>query len=277
MDIRNWQTKLSNELRLANFAESSIKTYCSCLALFLNHFSHTHKEPKEITQDEIKIYLLTITSASLRKQYVATIRNFYKYVIRQKKKLDRLPPQRSETILPEIFTREEVQDIIKNIPNIKHKAIISLIYSTGMRISEPINLKLTDIHSKESIAHIRGAKGHKDRIVPIPANVMQILIAYYRRYMPKVFFFEGQGDEQYSKRSISMIFKRACRNANIKRSVKVHTLRHSFATHHIEDGTSDSVLMELMGHNSPKTLQIYKHLSRKFLTSYASPAARMRF
>jgi len=277
MDIRNWQTKLSNELRLANFAESSIKTYCSCLALFLNHFSHTHKEPKEITQDEIKIYLLTITSASLRKQYVATIRNFYKYVIRQKKKLDRLPPQRSETILPEIFTREEVQDIIKNIPNIKHKAIISLIYSTGMRISEPINLKLTDIHSKESIAHIRGAKGHKDRIVPIPANVMQILIAYYRRYMPKVFFFEGQGDEQYSKRSISMIFKRACRNANIKRSVKVHTLRHSFATQHIEDGTSDSVLMELMGHNSPKTLQIYKHLSRKFLTSYASPAARMRF
>lgn len=277
MDIRNWQTKLSTELKLANFADSTIKNYCSHLALFLARFSPTHKEPKEITTEEIKQYLLSLSSTSLRKQNIGTLTNFYSLVVGQKRKLDRIPYPRKERIIPEIFTREEVQTIIKAIPNKKHKAMIALIYSTGMRISEPINLRLTDVHSKESVAHIRGAKGHKDRIVPIPSNVMELLIRYYKQYQPKEFFFEGVGGGQYAKRSVTMIFKRACRKAGIKRVVKIHTLRHSFATHHIEDGTSDSVLMELMGHNSQKTLQIYKHLSRKFLSSYASPAARMNF
>lgn len=277
MDILKWQDKLSTELRLSNSAESTIKVYCSCLASFLAHFNATHKEPKEITEADIKQFLLSRVSASQMKQYKGVLRIFYKKIIKQPRKLDSLPQQRGETILPEIFTREEVQDIIRAIPNLKHKAIIALIYSTGMRISEPINLRLTDIHSKESVAHIRGAKGHKDRIVPIPANVMEILIAYYKRYTPKVFFFEGEGGDQYSKGSITDIFKRACRKAGIKRPVKVHTLRHSFATHHVEDGTSDSILMDLMGHNNVKTVQIYKHLSRKFLSSYASPAGSMKF
>lgn len=277
MDILKWQNKLSTELRLANFAQSSIDTYKSCLASFLVHFNATHKEPKEISTEEIKQYLLSLRSTAQRKQYRGMLTNFYTLVIGQKRKLDRVPYPRKETILPEIFSREEVQQIIRAIPNKKHKAIIALIYSTGMRISEPINLRLTDVHSKESAAHIRGAKGHKDRIVPIPANVMELLIAYFRMYRPTVYFFEGIGGAKYTKGSITAIFKRACRKAGIKRSVKVHTLRHSFATHHIEDGTSDSVLMELMGWNNAKTIQIYKHLSRKFLSSYASPAARMQF
>lgn len=277
MDIRNWQSKLSVELRLKSYSDSTIKNYCSHLALFLAHFSKANDEPKSITTEQIKQYLLSLPSTSLRKQNIGALTNFYSLVIGHKRKLDKIPYPRKEKIIPEIFSREEVQDIIKAIPNRKHKALIALIYSTGMRISEPTNLKLTDIHSKESVAHIRGAKGKKDRIIPIPANVMKLLIEYYRSYEPKVFFFEGQNGEKYSKRSIAMIFKRACRKAGIKRKVKIHTLRHSFATHHIEDGTSDSVLMELMGHHNPKTLQIYKHLSRKFLSSYASPAARMKF
>lgn len=277
MDIRNWQNKLSTELRLANFSPSSIRTYLSCLASFLAYFSPTHKEPKEITTEEIKQYLLTLSSTAQRKQFMGTLINFYAKVIGQTKKLDRVPYPRKEVILPEIFSREEIQAIVNAIPNIKHKSLIALIYSTGMRISEPINLRLTDVHSKESAAHIRGAKGHKDRIVPIPANVMELLIQYYRRYHPKEYFFEGEGGGQYSKGSIAAIFHRACGKAGIKRHVKVHTLRHSFATHHIEDGTSDSVLMELLGHNNAKTLQIYKHLSRKFLASYASPASHMQF
>lgn len=277
MDILKWQDKLSTELKLANFAENSIRVYLSCLASFLVYFDATHREPKEITEADVKKFLLTVSSPSQMKQYKGVLRIFFKKVLKQTRKLDSLPPQRGETILPEIFSREEVQALIKAIPNIKHKAIIALIYSTGMRISEPVGLKLTDVHSKESVAHIRGAKGHKDRIVPIPDNVMELLIKYYNRYQPKEFFFEGEGGGPYSTRSISMILKRAARKAGIKRTVKVHTLRHSFATHHIEDGTSDSVLMELMGHNSPKTLQVYKHLSRKFLSSCASPASRMTF
>lgn len=276
MDIRNWQTKLSRELKLSNFADSSIKSYCSHLALFLSKFP-TRKEPKEITEEDIKDYLLSLKSTTLIKQNIGMLKNFYSKVVGQPRKLARVPYPRKERIIPEIFSREEVQDIIRAIPNRKHKAIIALIYSTGMRISEPINLLLTDIHSKESCAHIKAAKGSKDRILPIPPNVMNLLIDYYKSYHPTMYFFEGPKNTPYAEGSIRAIFKRACSKAGIKRKVKVHTLRHSFATHHIEDGTSDSVLMELMGHNNSKTLQIYKHLSRKFLSSYASPAARMKF
>lgn len=264
-------------MKLGHYAQSSIDNYKSCLASFLVYFNATHREPKEITEHDVKVFLLTLRSPSQMKQFKGMLRIFFKKIIGQKRKLDTLPPQRGETILPEIFSREEVQDVIRAIPNIKHKALIAFIYSTGTRISEPVNLRLTDVHSKESAAHIRGAKGHKDRIVPIPANVMKILIDYYKRHRPTTYFFEGAGGGKYSKGSIRAIFKRACRKAGVKRKVKVHTLRHSFATHHIEDGTSDSVLMELMGWNNAKTILVYKHLSRKFLSSYASPASRMQF
>ncbi|MFC2118960.1 tyrosine-type recombinase/integrase, partial [Bacteroidota bacterium] len=152
------------------------------------------------------------------------------------------------------------------------RAIISTIYSGGLRISELINLKITDIDSKRMQIRVRNSKGNKDRITLLSPNILDLLREYYNNYKPKLWLFEGPGGKKpYSKRSIQEIFKKAKSKTRIKKHATVHTLRHSFATHLLEKGTDLRYIQVLLGHHSSKTTQIYTHVSNRSLNIIKSP------
>lgn len=182
----------------------------------------------------------------------------------------RLRP-RKEKKLPVILSEQEVATIIRNISNIKHKAVISLIYSAGLRVSEAVNLKRSDFDLHRKIIRIRQAKGKKDRIVPLSQRVLSQLKAYAAEYHPKTWLFEGQKGGQYSSRSIQQLFHDACKRAHIHKHVTVHSLRHSYATHLLEKGTDLRIIQELLGHSSSKTTEIYTHVSTAMISNIPSP------
>lgn len=174
-------------------------------------------------------------------------------------------------MLPNVLTIEEVERLLLSTHNLKHRALLVLIYGSGLRIGEALALQLTDIRSKEKLIYIRRAKGKKDRRVPLSDKVLEVLRKYYRTYKPKKYLFQGEKGGPYSQSSASRVFKRSARKAGIKRRVTLHTLRHSYATHLTTRGVNIQYLQEILGHNSPKTTMLYTHLSGKDIKEIKSP------
>ena len=179
--------------------------------------------------------------------------------------------------LPVVLSEEEVKRIIQSIDNLKHRCMILLIYSGGLRISELINLKISDIDSKRIMIHIKGAKGKKDRMTLLSEKVLLQLRVYFKEYKPKEYLFEGQAGGIYAARSIQTLFVHACRKAKIIKEATVHTLRHSFATHLLESGTDLRYIQVLLGHESSKTTEIYTHITTKGMDQIKSPLDRLDF
>ena len=164
-----------------------------------------------------------------------------------------------------------MKKLLDSVKNIKHKTILSLIYSAGLRRSEVLNLKINDIDSNRMIITIRDAKGKKDRIVGLSKNILSLLKIYYKMYKPKEYLFEGQNRSKYSGASIGKIFNNAKNNANINIEGGVHILRHCYATHLHEAGYDIRLIQELLGHKSSKTTEIYTHVSTKSIKNVKSP------
>lgn len=170
------------------------------------------------------------------------------------------------------MSKEEVKLILSAHINIKHKTMLSLIYSCGLRRSELLHLKPADIDSKRNIVFIRQSKGRKDRIVPLSLKILVMLRDYYITYNPKTWLFEGQNiNEQYSEQSLQSVLKQALFKTKINKPVTLHWLRHSYATHLLESGTDLRYIQELLGHSSSKTPEIYTHVSTKSLQQIKSP------
>jgi integrase/recombinase XerD len=171
-----------------------------------------------------------------------------------------------------VLSKEEVKKILDAHSNLKHKAMLSMIYSCGLRRSELLNLKFSDIDSKRNIVIIRQSKGKKDRITPLSAKILDLLRRYYKEYSPKTYLFEGQEkNTQYSARSLEEVLKKSVKLASINKPVTLHWLRHSYATHLLESGTDLRYIQELLGHNSSKTTEIYTHVSTKNIPQIKSP------
>ena len=170
-----------------------------------------------------------------------------------------------------MLSKEEIALIIKTIDNLKHKMIISILYSGGLRRSEILYLKISDIHSDRGLLRINGAKGKKDRFTLLSQALLEPLREYYRQYHPKIYLFEGQKGGQYSAESISKILKNSAKKAGINRVVTPHMLRHSFATHLLEQGTDLRYIQELLGHSSSKTTEIYTHVAVKNFKNIINP------
>lgn len=180
-------------------------------------------------------------------------------------------PKREKT-LPNVLSKEEVKSILNALGNSKHRTMLSLIYSCGLRRSELLNLKPLDIDSKRNIIIIRAAKGKKDRIVPLSAKILEMLREYYKSYKPKTWLFEGQqGNEPYDARSLSNVLKQALAKTTIKKPVSLHWLRHSYATHLLEAGTDLRYIQEILGHSSSRTTEIYTHVSTQSVQKIISP------
>ena len=178
---------------------------------------------------------------------------------------------REEKTLPIVLSEKEIGDLLNATENIKHKAILMLAYSAGLRLSELTNVKITDIDSNRMQIRIEQGKGKKDRYTLLAVKLLAILREYFVLFKPKEWLFEGADGGQYSVRSIQAIMKDATKKAGIKKKVSVHTLRHSFATHLLENGTDLRYIQSLLGHSSSKTTEIYTHITTKGFDQIKSP------
>lgn len=248
--------KFRLELECRKYAMSTIETYSSCLTVFLKAMNG---KPKPLPLDCIKEFLVTIKNQNYHKQFTATIHHFYKLVLNQPLTLEDIPYPRPTNYLPEIFSVKEIDQLILSYNNLKHRSIIQLFYSCGLRIGELVNIELSHINSGRKILRVAGAKGFKDRDVPIPEATLELLKTYYmaEKKKPKKWLFEGQYNEQYSVRSVQQVFWQGVNRIGIKRKVKPHSLRHSRATHLHEAGASLKDIADFLGHSQLKTTADY--------------------
>lgn len=256
------------------YSPNTINTYSDALKSFLT-FCNT-KAVKDISNDDFIAYnndyiLKNKFSSSYQNQIVNAIKLFFKIVKDSKIEIDKIHRPKREKTLPNVLSKEEVLKIIDATENLKHKTLLALIYSAGLRISEAINMKLKDIDSIRMLIHVKNAKGKKDRYTLLSEKVLLLLREYYLVYKPKEYLFEGQFGGMYSSRSAQVILKQAAEKAGIRKPITLHTLRHSFATHLLESGTDLRYIQDLLGHSSPKTTMIYTHVTNDSLKKIKNP------
>jgi site-specific recombinase XerD len=232
-------------------------------------------KPKPLPLNEIKIFLAGIKNQNYHKQFTATIHHFYKLVLFQQLSLKDIPYPRGTEYLPEIFSIQEIDRLVNSYQNLKHRAIIQLMYSCGLRIGEVVEIELKHIRSDTFTIRIAGAKGFKDRDVPVPAATLELLRSYYslEQKKPIKWLFEGQYKAQYSIRSIQQIFHQGVNRIKITRKVVPHSLRHSRATHLHDAGVDIKDIADFLGHAQIKTTaDFYLKLSKKTLTNRVANA-----
>jgi site-specific recombinase XerD len=265
-------------LETKRYSFSTARTYTALFTEFMQYFKG--KPLHEINELDIKKYMHAIVkqgkSLSHQNQVINAIKFYYEQVLDMPQRFYEINRPRREQKLPSVLSEEEILKVISVTTNLKHKAILVTIYSCGLRLSELLNLKITDIQSDRHIVLIRGAKGNKDRNTVLSDTTIALLRKYYIAYKPKEYLFEGSNGGPYSCKSVQNIVKQALRLANIKKPASTHTLRHSFATHLLENGTDLRYIQTLLGHSSPKTTEIYAHVSTKGLRHVVSPIEKLK-
>ena len=261
------------KLELKQYARNTARIYINMFERFINHFKH--EDLMSINENEIREYLLILSRQNRSKSYlnqmINSIKFYYEIVQGMPNKFYELERPRKDHRLPKVISKEEVLKIIANASNIKHKCIISLLYSAGLRRSELINLKITDIDSKRMIIKVKGAKGNKDRNTMLSKKVLKDLRKYYLEWRPKVYLFEGPGGKKYSGTSVLSVVKKASAILGKNKKITPHVLRHSFATHLLEGGTDLRFIQTILGHNSSRTTEIYTHVATKHFTQIKNP------
>lgn len=268
-------TKFTLWLRSKRYSEKTIITYCDGLKSFLVFYN---KKPiQSIANEDVIIFnneyiIKNNLSESYQNQIVNAIKLYFKIIRETKIDIEKIHrPKRAKT-LPNVLSKEEVKAILEAPTNIKHKMMLSLIYSCGLRSGELLALEPKHIDSKRNIVLLKNSKGKKDRIAPLSPKILELLRSYYLIYKPVKYLFEGNIiGEQYSEKSLQSIIKQSIKKASIKKPVTLHWLRHSYATHLLESGTDLRYIQELLGHSSSKTTEIYTHVSTKNIQQIKSP------
>ena len=262
-----------NKLELKGYANNTVRTYITCFERFINHYHK--KNINELDEKDVRDYLMHITqnnwSNSYINQSINSIKFYYELVLGMPNRFYQIERPRKEKKLPVVLSNEEVRNLINVTNNLKHKCILGLLYSAGLRRSELLNLKINDIDSNRMLIKVNNAKGNKDRYTLLAKSILLDLRKYYLQYKPSKYLFEGQKKEQYSATSIIKILSSAVLKAGIKKHITPHTLRHSFATHLLEDGTDLRYIQLLLGHNSTKTTEIYTHVAKNSFNSIKNP------
>lgn len=235
------------------------------------------RSPAELGEDELKEYLLYLIqerhlSEGTFRFYVAGLKFLYRTTLKREWPVEKIKHPRAKSKLPVVLDLSEVESIFSVTKNLKHKAMLMITYSSGLRVSEAARLRLTDIDSKRMTVRISQGKGGKDRYSILSQTTLEQLRQYWKEYRPAEWLFEGQDkDDHISLSTIQSIFRAAKKRARITKPVSIHTLRHSFATHLIEAGTSLHHVQLLLGHRSPATTTVYLHVSRLNLSQVISP------
>ncbi|SMD42342.1 Site-specific recombinase XerD [Aquiflexum balticum DSM 16537] len=255
--------RMYEEMSYRHYSPRSIKTYLSLVSVVSAHFG---KSPDLISIPELKDYLfkrisLDGLSVSSINQTISAFKILFKDVLERDWDTIRIKRPRRPKLLPVVFSKEEVSHILKSIRNRKHYCLIALTYASGLRLGEVISLKPGDIDSDRMQLKVRGGKGYKDRYTLLPHKLLVQLRDYFKSYRPVTYLFEGQvPGKPYSEKSAQSVLKKAMECAGITKHASFHTLRHSFATHLLEQGTNVRIIQELLGHRSLKTTTVYLHI-----------------
>ena len=267
--------KFKQWMRSKRYSDSTIATYSEAIKSFLVFYRE--KPIAVITNEDVIVYnneyiLKNKLSASYQNQIVNAIKLYFKICKETKIDIDKIHRPKRARVLPNVLSKEEVKTILEAHGNIKHKMMLSLIYSCGLRCGELLALKPVHIDSKRNIVLLKNAKGQKDRIVPLSPLILEMLREYFKIYKPKTYLFEGAiPGESYSDKSLQQVLKQALQKTGITKPATLHWLRHSYATHLLESGTDLRYIQELLGHNSSKTTEIYTHVSTKSIQQIKSP------
>ena len=255
--------KFKKWLETKRYSDSTVSTYCSMIAFFYKYLIRrncTELTPMIVSRFNYEFIVQPQKSISYQNQAINAIKLFFEYS-GISVEIGEIERPKNEKKLPVVLSMEEVRRLINGAYNLRHKTLLSLIYSGGFRLSEALNLKLEDIDSDRMLIHIKSAKGKKDRYTLLSKKALLIMREYYRVYSPREYLFEGPNGEQYSPRAVQNVVKIAAVRAGITKRISPHSLRHSFATHLLENGTDLRYIQNLLGHKSPKTTMIYTHVS----------------
>jgi len=272
MNIGKYIQLYSEDLRLKNYAESSISNYVSQVKCFLEYFSDVATKPSEINERQIKQWLLSANSINGRRHRLSALKLFYLLTGKQPLKFKYIEYPRSDKKLPIVLSVEEIQKMFTVCENLKHKVILSLLYSCGLRVSELINLKWDNIDRSRMIINIIAAKGNKDRQVMLSSKLIPLLEKYWDEYRSKVYVLNGWKNElQYTDRSVGQVVKQLASKAGLNKRVYTHLLRHCSFTHMVEAGCDINLIQRLAGHSNVKTTNIYLHTSHNLISRIQSP------
>lgn len=266
--------KYEKELKLRGYSHKTRKNYIGHIRRIISYFN---KDISLLTTDEIKSYLFDVLdtqdkSLTYASQAISAIKFLYNTILDRNEIIEKVPRPKKEKKLPNVLSREEIEKIFDCIDNKKHRAILFMIYSSGLRIGEAIRLKVEDVDSQRMLVHICQGKGRKDRYSVLSRVALDELREYVKKYRPTKWLFPGEDEDRFlNERSVQRAFEKACDRAGIVKRVTVHTLRHSFATHLLEGGTDLRYIQELLGHASSKTTEIYTHVTQKGMQNIQSP------
>jgi integrase/recombinase XerD len=253
------------KLRYLNYSKRTTEIYLHYIDKFL---SSTNKSSSKLTSNDFQTYLdyYDFTSVSQQNQIINSIRFLYKFGLEKKYNKVSFKRPKKEKKLPRIIDDGLIKDKLSKINNLKHKTILTLTYSVGLRVSEVVNLRINDIDSNRMLIHVRNAKGRKDRIVPLSKHMLMLLRNYWKIYKPKIYLFNGQNSLHYSVGSCQKIYKKY-----IDKNTSIHTLRHSSFTKLLENGCDLRIIQKIAGHSSSKTTEIYTHVTNQILTKVKLP------
>jgi integrase/recombinase XerD len=261
------------KLELKSYSLNTAKTYVNMFEIFIN--LHLDKELEDLNENDIRLFLQLLVrqnrSHSYVNQMINSIKFYYEVVLEMPNRFYSIERPRRKESLPKVISLEEVQSIIKNTNNIKHRCIVSVLYSAGLRRSELLNLKIEDIDSKRMVINVKKGKGGKDRLTILSPSVLKDLRIYFKQWQPKDYLFEGERGGIYSGTSVLKIIHNAAVKAKIRKKVSPHMLRHSFATHLLENGTDLRYIQVLLGHSSTKTTEIYTQVAINNIKVIKSP------
>jgi integrase/recombinase XerD len=262
-------------MRSKNYSEQTIKTYTEAITCFLKYFSD--KLTVDISNSDVidfnNDYIIAKQlSYSYQNQITNAIKLFYGSILHSAIEIQKIHRPRKIKKLPNVLSKDEVKRLLNSLVNLKHRTMLSLIYSCGLRSGELLHLVINDVDAKRNLLLIKQAKGFKDRVAPLSNKTIQLLRQYYLAYKPKYYLFEGQyPDTPYDKRSLQQVMKAAVIKAGIGKPATLHWLRHSYATHLLESGTDLRYIQTILGHASTKTTEIYTHVSTRNIQNITTP------
>lgn len=257
------RTRMLEDLRVRNYADRTIATYIKMVARFAKHFG---KSPDVLGAEDVRAYQVHLVtkakvSYTIFNQSVCALRFLYRITLDRDYMIEHIPFGKQERRIPVVLDRAEVRRLLDVASNTKHRAILMTLYACGLRVSEVVQLAITDVDGKRGALHLKQTKGHRDRIVPVPADLLVVLREYWRGHRPKHWLFEGVEGKPLITRTVQHICARTGKKAGIDKHVTPHTLRHSYATHLLEAGLDLRMIQALLGHQHLATTGRYTHIS----------------
>lgn len=277
MNFRQWHDRYSTDCKLKYPSKRTQENYLCSVSTFLKYFEK-EIEPKSISTQSIKEWLLTFETVNTRNHKLCAIKSFYEITVGMPLKLDKIPFSKKDKKLPIVLSQDEIQRMFNVCANKKHKVILALLYSCSLRVSELLNLKWSHIDRSRMVINIIQAKGNKDRQVALNDVLIKLLTDYWNEYKPKQYILNGANDSlQYSEKSVGKVIKQLAAKAGIcNKRVYTHLMRHTSATHMVENGIDINLIQRLLGHSSVKTTAIYTHISHNLISKIQSPLSQIK-